>query len=76
MISPPRRSASSMPSALLPVAVGPRIASIGGRPSTFETGALRAGRMSVPEDDESDDEPEQNQQAQLLSARRQRHGIT
>jgi hypothetical protein len=52
------------------------MASIGGRPSTFETGALRAGRMSVPEDDESDDEPEQNQQAQLLGARRQRHDIT
>src|SRR5688572_13235175 len=31
MISPPRRSASSMPSALVPVAVGPRMASIGGR---------------------------------------------
>ena len=31
MISPPRRRASSMPSALLPVAVGPRMARIGGR---------------------------------------------
>jgi hypothetical protein len=52
------------------------MASIGG-PSTFETGALWAGRrMSVPEDDEADDEPEQNQQAQLLRARRQRHAFT
>jgi hypothetical protein len=76
MISPPRRSASSMPSALLPAAVGPRMASIGG-PSTFETGALRAGRrMSVPEDDDADDEPEQDQQAELLRARRNDHGIT
>ena len=54
-----------MPSALLPVAVGPRIASIGGRRQPY-----------VPEDDEADDEPEQNQQAELLRARRQGHGIT
>jgi hypothetical protein len=52
------------------------MASIGGSPSTLETGALRAGRISVPEDDEADDDPEQNQQAQLLRARRQGHGIT
>jgi hypothetical protein len=35
----------------------------------------RAQRL-VPEDDEGDDEPEQNQQAQLLRARWQGHGIT
>jgi hypothetical protein len=52
------------------------MASIGG-PSTFEMGALRAGRrMSVPQDDETDHEPEQNQQAELLRARRKEHGIT
>jgi hypothetical protein len=32
--------------------------------------------MSVPEDDEADCEPEQDQQAELLRARRKEHGIT
>src|SRR5687767_2833325 len=76
MISPPRRVASSMPSALFPVAVGPRMARMGGRPSTVDSGALRAGRISHPEKDQTDNEREQNQQAQLLRARRQRHGVT
>jgi hypothetical protein len=34
------------------------------------------GRRLIPEDDEADEEAEQNQQAQLLRARRQGHGIT
>jgi hypothetical protein len=32
--------------------------------------------MSVPEDDEADCEPEQDQQTELLRARRKEHGIT
>jgi hypothetical protein len=55
-----------MPSALLPVAVGPRMARIGGR---------RVVSLS-PEDGEADDQPEQNQQAELLRTRRERHDLT
>jgi hypothetical protein len=65
-----------MPSALFPVAVGPRMARIGGRPSTLESGALRRGRISHPEENQTNNEREQNQQTQLLRARRQRHGVT
>src|SRR5687767_8634921 len=75
MTSPPRRSASSMLSALFPVAVGPRMASIGGRPSMLESGALKAGRTSQLEEDQTDDEREEDQQAELLRARRQRHHV-
>jgi hypothetical protein len=54
------------------------MARIGGH-STFETSALRAGRRVVflgPEDGEADDQPEQNQQAELLRARREGHDLT
>ena len=47
------------------------------RPFDLGDGRVHGRAQSlVPEDDEGDDEPEQNQQAQLLRARRQGHGIT
>ena len=64
-----------MLSALFPVAVGPRMASIGGRPPMLESGALKAGRTSQLEEDQTDDEREEDQQAELLRARRQRHHV-
>jgi hypothetical protein len=41
-----------------------------------QDGENRRAQTLRPENDEADHEPEQNQQAQLLLARRERHGIT
>ena len=80
-ISPPYRSASARPSALLPVAVGPRIATARG---LDDTGQLQrasadsatkdttdANALSQPQEHVDDEDEQDDQETELLGASHQ-----